>query len=128
MRGGTPSVLKRVLQHDLGASLPMTLVISEVRTNAGRGSGPANGPKPAGARGGAPQQRGGGHEAPEEGAAGVAAAGAGGGGAAGAAQVLGVQLSDGWYWVNACVDEPLAQLLLTGRLQVRAPKWGCTKW
>jgi hypothetical protein len=109
VRGGRASVLKRVLQHDLGAALPMVLVVSEVRTNAGRaGGGAAAGRgKPPGGR--APQQG----EAPEQ-----EHKGGGGGGGGGAAQVLGVQLSDGWYFVNACVDEPLAQLLLTGQLQV----------
>ena len=100
IRGGRPSVLKRVLQHDLGAGMPMVLVVSDIRTNAG-----------VGAKGQQQQQQQ--QQQPEGG-------GGGGGGGAGAAQVLGIQLSDGWYHINACVDEPLAHLLLTGRLQVRA--------
>lgn len=117
VRGGHPSVLKRVLQHDLGASTPMVLMVSDIRTNAGRTAekGQQQQQQQQGDEQEQQHERGGWRQQQQQGK------GAGGesDGTGGAVQILGIQLTDGWYYINACVDEPLSQLLLTGRLQVR---------
>jgi type II secretory pathway pseudopilin PulG len=38
--------------------------------------------------------------------------------AAGGAEVQSIQLSDGWYGVNASLDGPLTELVAAGRIQV----------
>jgi hypothetical protein len=79
----------QILEQDLPAGVPLVLLVSEIRTRAS-----ATDTKQQ-------QQQ-----------SGPAAAGDG-------AEALGMQLSDGWYYVNTMVDGPLTDLIHKGRLQVR---------
>lgn len=91
--------LAQILEQDLPAGVPLVLMVSEIRSRA---TGSSSSKQP-----GAQQQPGG-------------ASHAAGGPAAGDAvdEVLGIQLSDGWYYVNAMVDGPITDLINSGRLQV----------
>ena len=93
--------LLQILEQDLPAGVPIVLMVTDIRTR----SSSANSNSDADA-------------APAAAAAAAAAAGGTGGFGPGA-EVLGLQLGDGWYYVNTMIDGPTADLVLRGKLQVR---------
>ena len=93
----------QILEQDLPAGVPIVLLVSDIRSRSSSSSSTA---KPTGQQ----QSTGAGSEA----------------------EVLGIQLSDGWYYVNAMIDGPLTDLIASGRLQVgdwaQCTCMTCTKW
>jgi hypothetical protein len=91
-------MLRRVLEGDSAASLPMVLLVSHIRTR------------------GRPQQQ---QQQQQQQAAEEAAGGSRQGGALEAGvDVTGIELSDGWYSMNAVLDAPLTQLVLSAHIRV----------
>jgi hypothetical protein len=89
--------------------VPIVLVVSDIRMRGGAtGATAAN--TSASSKPGQQQQQ----QQPQPPAGRPAAAAA----AAADAEVLGMQLSDGWYYVNTIIDGPITDLILNGRLQV----------
>jgi hypothetical protein len=106
-KDGKRSVVKQMLEQDIPSTVPMVLLVSEIRTSSSTRK-----PKP--------QQQQQQQTAPGAGAPSSAAGAGAAGGACEGDDVKGMQLSDGWYCVNAQVDRPLAQFVLAKRIKVRA--------
>jgi hypothetical protein len=85
------------LEQDLPAGVPLVLCVSDIRTSGGGSSH-----KHSEAHGHEPQEQ----QQQQAGSAAVP-------------DVLSIQLTDGWYHVNACIDAPLCALINAGQLQVR---------
>jgi transcription initiation factor TFIID subunit TAF12 len=106
VREGQRSVLKKICEQDLPSRVPVVLVVSAIRTrdfNTKQQQQQQQDEQQQQALGGGRSSR---SSSPE------AAAAAGGG------EVQSIQLSDGWYALNASLDGPLTELVAAGRIQV----------
>jgi hypothetical protein len=103
VREGQRSVLKKILEQDLPSRVPLVLMVSTIRTRDSSS-------KQQQQQNDQQQQRGGGRGGAQAEPAAAAAAVVG--------DVQGIQLSDGWYAVNAALDAPLTELVMEGRIQV----------
>jgi transcription initiation factor TFIID subunit TAF12 len=106
VREGQRSVLKKMCEQDLPSRVPVVLIVSAIRTrdtNAKQQQQQQQQDEQQQQQG-----RGGGRSSrstsPEAAAVG--------------AEVQSIQLSDGWYAVNASLDGPLTELVAAGRIQV----------
>ena len=109
---GKRSVVKQMLEQDIPSTVPMVLLVNEIRTSSSTKK-----QKPQQQQ----QQQAAVPAAGADGQAAAATAPAARGGVSEGDDVKGMQLSDGWYCVNAQVDKPLVQLVLSGRIKV-SPK------
>jgi hypothetical protein len=89
-------VAAQILEQDLPSGVPIVLLISDIRTRSGGGASSSK-----------PDQR------QQQGPASRTAAAA-----AADTDVMGMQLSDGWYYVNTMIDGPTTELIVSGKLQV----------
>lgn len=87
----------QILEQDLPSGVPIVLLISDIRTRSGGGSSSKPDQRQQ------PQQQ----QGPSSRSA-----------AAADTDVVGMQLSDGWYYVNTMIDGPTADLIVKGKLQV----------
>lgn len=96
-----PAPVPQILEQDLPAGVPIVLVVSDIRMRGATGATAANTNNTSSKPGQQQQQP---ASRPTA--------------AAADAEVLGMQLSDGWYYVNTIIDGPITDLILNGRLQV----------
>jgi hypothetical protein len=103
VREGQRSVLKKMCEQDLPSRVPVVLIVSAIRTrdSNAKQQQQQQDEQQQQARGGGRSSRSASSEA-----------------AAGGAEVQSIQLSDGWYGVNASLDGPLTELVAAGRIQV----------
>jgi hypothetical protein len=103
VREGQRSVLKKILEQDLPSRVPLVLMVSAIRT---RDVNSKQQQQQQSAQQQQQQQPGGGR-------------GGGHADSAAAGDVQSIQLSDGWYGVNATLDAQLVDLVRQGKIQVR---------
>jgi hypothetical protein len=87
----------QILEQDLPSTVPVVLCVSDIRTSGG-------------SKAVLPQQQEQQQEQQQQQESAQPAAAA--------VDVLGIQLTDGWYAVNCCIDAPIVELVQSGKLQV----------